>query len=182
MLSRDYETNVDWIDWLTTKSLSLIWRSVFDSSVFHVSESGYDLAGFGTVTIRPHFKYSTALVDSIEDLYRPLQYEEVYQLRIVSSGVNLSFLHRSTFEPPSLRSRQKLSDVIRGRLARQRFERTNLSYLHDPQQIPLSHRVNQNLPPVLFKNGFRIHSESQDVQGVKYYHELGKFCLFLSQS
>ena len=179
MLSRDYQTNVDWIDWLITKSMCLVWRSVFDKTVFQDTSCGFNLAGFENITIRPQFKYSTAIVDSVEDLYRPLEYEEVYELRVTRPGVDLSFLRRSTFQPPSLRSRRKQSDVVRRRLAYQKSELNRLSYLHDDRQIPIERRVNRNLPPILSSNGFRIHSDQQEIQGVKYYHELGKFSLTL---
>ena len=178
MLSRDYEAKVDWIDWLISKSMSLVWRSVFDKTVFESTQSGFDLFGFKETNIRPHFNFSTSIVDSIEDLYRPLAYEEVYELRMVPPGVNFSFLKRSTFRPPSLRSRRKQSDVIRRRLACRKTDLSNMSYLHDTRQIPLKDRVDRNLPPILSSNGFRIQTGQQDVQGVKYYHELGKF-LFL---
>lgn len=175
MLSRDYHVNVDWLDWLISKSMCLIWRSVFDETVFVSTTSGFDLDGFKETNILPHFKYATSIVDSIEDLYRPLAYDEVYELRMVSSGVDFSFLKRSTFQPPSLRSRRKQSDVIRRRLAHRKSDLSKMSYLHDARQIPLTDRVDRNLPPILYSNGFRIQSDQQDVHGVKYYHELGLF-------
>ena len=172
ILSRDFASCVNLLDWLITKSLVLVWRSVFDPTVFQDQFNGYNLAGFENCPIQVPYQYPSALINSIEDLFRPLQYKEVCELQRVPGGVDLSFVHPDRVKTSSDRSRYRLIDVQNYRSAFQVSKRRLV--MHQNTQVPLELQNDKRLPPILFNNGFRLKEGSKShPKATHYIHQLG---------
>lgn len=176
-MSRDYQLLVDSIDWLVAKSLSLVWRSKTDSSVFEEHSSGYDLYGFQDRPFTSSFDYEPCLATSVEDLYRPLSYDETHQLRHARPGLNLGFLRRQFIPDNHDRSRVRFDEVRFRRLAQEKSSK------HHRQQYGHhagygSHRK-QITPDILAKNGFEVVPVDNGFDGnFQLIHHLGKRITF----
>lgn len=171
-MSRDYQLHVDSIDWLVAKSLSLVWRSKTDTSVFKAHSSGYDLEGFQDKPFTSGFDYEPCLASSIEDLYRPLAYEETHQLRHARPGLNLGFLRRRFVQDNHDRSRIRSDEV------RIQNRDNQSSTLHHLQQLGRHagfdfHRKNHT-PEILVQNGFEcVPVENGFDDNFQLVHNLG---------
>lgn len=173
-MSRDYQLHVDAIDWLTAKSLSLVLRSKTDPGVFKRHSSGYDLSGFQDRPFTSCFDYEPCLATSVEDLYRPLSYDETHQLRHARPGLNLGFFRRQFIPDNHDRSRVRLDEVRFRRLAHEKSPK-----LHHRQQYGHHagygvHRK-QITPDILARNGFEVVPVENGFDGnFQLIHNLGK--------
>ena len=172
-MSLDFEMNVDAIDWLVAKCLSLVWRSKTDPAVFESRDSGYDLFGFQDRPFTSSFDYEPCIVTSVEDLYRPLSYEETHQLRHARPGLNLGFLRRQFVPDNHDRSRIRLDEIRFRNLGQKRSD------LHHRQQYGRHagygvHRK-EITPEILARNGFEVVPVENGFDGnFQLIHHLGK--------
>ena len=171
--------NVDLLDWLISKSCSLIWRSIMDPRVFKADASGYHLHGFDSRPIRARFHFEECIATSVEDLYRPLRYKEVFQLRPVEPGCDARFFNAKKAPIQSDRSRLRFDEVEGRQLAkkaRQSMSRHSAqSGNHAGPKFP-SRKAN---PQILTDNGFEL-VPCKDGLDSPYHlvHHLGKFSSF----
>ena len=170
-MSRDYQLLADVIDWLITKSLCLIWRSVMDHSVFQSTISGYDLFGFQNESFSTRFEFEKCLLTSIEDLYRPLSYKETHQLRLVRPGINLNFLRRQFVPDCTDRSRLRYDEV------QLRFRSNRGPKPHRQQKgrhAGFDYHQKHLTPEILADNGFEIVPVENGYDGnFQMVHNLG---------
>ena len=169
---------IDPIDWLTHRTMSLIWRSEFDSvNVRKRNASEYDVH-----ELRPdeivlaRFIFEKCLATSIEDLFRSRHFRETYQLRHAVPGADLSFLHHDQVFPEIDRSRLRPEELLSSNLNRTRSSKHHAGQ-HGIQPDPNKRPVDPT-PPILSDNGFRmIPYDDNGRQCHQLVHMLGKICL-----